>query len=242
MEKIKHWFTYIFFDKNVSNVERILQVISYILRLSIIGAIITASIKGNWTVLFISTLALIVTIFPSLLARNYNIHLPIEFELFLTVFIYAALFLGEIQGFYTKFWWWDIVLHTASGIALGFIGFLILYTLYSENLISASAFLIAFFSFCFALALGTVWEIFEFSMDSFFATNMQKSGLVDTMWDLIVDGVGALTIATIGFFYIKKEIKGGFFHKLVTRARKNRPAKNNKLPNSEADTALNQKK
>jgi len=33
--------------------------------------------------------------------------------------------------------------------------------------------------------------------------NMQKSGLVDTMWDLIVDSVGALFTSVSGFMYIK---------------------------------------
>jgi hypothetical protein len=44
----------------------------------------------------------------------------------------------------------------------------------------------------FAVAVGAVWEIFDFSMDEPFGTDMQKamfgdpSGLTDTMWDLIV--------------------------------------------------------
>jgi hypothetical protein len=40
-------------------------------------------------------------------------------------------------------------------------------------------------------------------MDQFFGLNMQKSGLVDTMWDLIVDAVGAGIIAVMGFGYLK---------------------------------------
>ena len=63
---------------------------------------------------------------------------------------------------------------------------------------------IAVFAFCFALALGAVWEIYEFTMDSVFGTNMQKymldngtaligqAALQDTMKDIIVDAIGAL--------------------------------------------------
>ncbi|MDZ7684118.1 MAG: hypothetical protein U5O39_03165 [Gammaproteobacteria bacterium] len=61
------------------------------------------------------------------------------------------------------------------------------------------------FSFMFAVGVGALWEIFEFAMDSIFGLDMQKamlgdpSGLTDTMWDLILDALGALTISTIGY-------------------------------------------
>ena len=48
-----------------------------------------------------------------------------------------------------------------------------------------------------------MWEIFEFGMDSVFGTNMQKSGLRDTMGDLIVDTIGAAVVSTIGYFYVR---------------------------------------
>jgi len=48
-----------------------------------------------------------------------------------------------------------------------------------------------------------VWEIFEFVADSAFGLNMQKSGLVDTMWDLIVDCLGAASIAGLGYGYMR---------------------------------------
>jgi uncharacterized membrane protein YjdF len=69
---------------------------------------------------------------------------------------------------------------------------------------------IAFFAFCFAIAVGALWEIFEFAMDELVGTNMQKpflgdpSGLTDTMWDLIVNALGALAIALFGYLYMKR--------------------------------------
>jgi len=61
-----------------------------------------------------------------------------------------------------------------------------------------------YFFFFFAVAIGAVWEIFEFSRDQIFGFIMQKSGLIDTMWDLIVDSAGALIASISGYFYIKK--------------------------------------
>ena len=43
--------------------------------------------------------------------------------------------------------------------------------------------------------IGVIWEIFEFSLDYVIGLNMQKSGLVDTMGDLIVNSIGSLFVA-----------------------------------------------
>jgi uncharacterized membrane protein YjdF len=67
---------------------------------------------------------------------------------------------------------------------------------------------VAFFAFCFALSVGTIWEMFEFAMDQLFGMNMQKpmlgdpSGLTDTMFDLIVDALGALFVSAGGYVYM----------------------------------------
>ena len=70
--------------------------------------------------------------------------------------------------------------------------------------------------------LGTLWEIFEFSMDAAWGINMQKSGLVDTMWDLIVDGIGALFASIVGFVYLKGG-KTHLFEKLLMSFVKKNP-------------------
>ena len=139
-----------------------------------------------------------------------------ELEMVIILFIYASLFLGEIHGYYTKFWWWDIFLHAFSAIIFGFVGFTILYFMYSQKAIKARPWAIAIFSFSFAIAIGAVWEIFEFLVDQIFGYNMQKSGLIDTMWDLIVDCAGALFTSTIGFFYIQYG-RGRVFNRLLKK-------------------------
>lgn len=178
------------------------------MQLALIGALALALYEAEWLTAFICVIALWIVWMPPFLARNLQVHFPLEFSLMLNLFIYSSIFLGEIRGYYTRFWWWDIVLHAGSGIALGFIGFLILYSLYQTGRIVISPFLLAMFSFCFALSLGALWEIFEFAVDSLFGTNMQKSGLVDTMWDLIVDAIGALIVAVSGYAYVRNRRSG----------------------------------
>ncbi len=84
--------------------------------------------------------------------------------------------------------------------------------LFEGDRFAAPPIAIAFLSFCVAMAIGGIWEIFEFSMDQFFGMNMQKSGLVDTMWDLIVDALGTLFAAVTGFLYLKTPRDSGLGH------------------------------
>ena len=80
---------------------------------------------------------------------------------------------------------------------------------------------VAFFAFLFAIGVGAIWEIFEFSMDQLFGLNMQKamlgdpSGLTDTMWDMIVVVFGALSIALLGYGYLKTAGNESFMERWI---------------------------
>ncbi|MDY0302370.1 MAG: hypothetical protein RBR98_01115, partial [Candidatus Moranbacteria bacterium] len=82
--------------------------------------------------------------------------------------------------------------------------------------ISAKPILISLFSLSFSVFIGVLWEIFEFFMDYLFGFTMQKSGLVDTMTDLMVDVIGALIVSVAGFFYLHKK-REGYFSRIVKR-------------------------
>ena len=144
-------------------------------------------------------------LYAEIFARHYKIILPTEFELAAILFIFGSLFLGSAVGFYYRFWWWDILLHGFSAILLGIIGLLMVWILnHNEKVdISLNPVFICIFSFSFAVAIGVLWEIYEFAFDSFFGADMQKSGLVDTMWDLIVDTSGALLVSMSAYIYYR---------------------------------------
>lgn len=198
--KLKNLFHHM---DNLDRIDRIQIWITHFLKFTLIVAVVGAAFTFRWTVLFVSLLVLFLTFTPEMIEKRYRICLPVEFEFIIVIFIYATLFLGELHGYYTLYWWWDIVLHIGSAIAFGFAGFLVLYILFTKNKIQTNPLLIAVFSFCFAMAIGAVWEIMEFSADQLLGLNMQKSGLVDTMWDLIVDALGALLTSSVGYFYFK---------------------------------------
>lgn len=199
---------YIGFFKRLSLADKIQLVLSTLLRLSLVVALVFAVLEMNWTTVFVCVTTLLAAFLPWYLARSYRFYIPVGFEFIIVLFVYATLFLGEVHGFYTRFWWWDLVLHAGSGMAFGFIGFLILYSFYRNNRFKAPPILIAALSFSVSLAIGALWEIFEFGMDSIFGLNMQKSGLVDTMWDLIVNTVGAFVASLSGYLFLRFHAKG----------------------------------
>jgi uncharacterized membrane protein YjdF len=149
---------------------------------------------------------------PSVLRRHLPVEIPSEVEAVAVLFVFATLFLGEIHDYYQRFWWWDMTLHTGSGLLLGMLGFMIVYVLNEDRHVDMHmrpAF-VALFAFFFAVGLGAIWEIFEFAMDRWLGTDMQPatagdpSGLTDTMHDLIVDTVGALVVSLLGWRYLAR--------------------------------------
>jgi len=199
--------------------ERILE---NIFRLSLVIAAVWAVIDLQWQSLFIVLTTLTLSYLPDWMRNQYHIRIPHEFALAIICFIYASLFLGELGQFYERFQWWDVMLHMNSAIGFGCIGFIIMFYMNRSNRISSRPFWLAIFGFSFALSIGAIWEIFEFSMDQLLGMNMQKSGLVDTMWDLIVDAVGAFLASLAGYTYIRGN-KTPFLSRLIGAFIKDNP-------------------
>ena len=209
---------FLYQDERLDRADRIQLYISYALRLILFTEGVLALVQGSLLTAFLSAGILLLTLAPAFVRHSYRVYLPIEFDLLTVLFAFASLFLGEIRSYYERFWWWDALLHTSAGLLTGLLGFTLVYVLNREQRanLTLSPLFIGLFSFVFSMAIGAIWEIFEFTMDSFFGLNMQKSGLVDTMWDLIVNMVGAFIVSVAGVFYVR----GGdslLFDRLVRR-------------------------
>ncbi len=193
--------------------------------------VVVAVWDQQWLTSVITIGIIFVTLTPFFLRKFLHVYIPPEFVLLAIAFIFASLFLGEIRGYYTRFWWWDILLHSSSGFLLGIIGFLLVHVLNETEDIGVhmKPGFVAFFAFVFSVGIGVLWEIFEFSMDSFFGMNMQKemlgdpSGLTDTMWDLIVDTLGALVISVLGYGYIRTARNQSFLERWINAFIKSNP-------------------
>ncbi len=187
----------------------------------LIYAIFNNFIFANWFNLFLSVLTLFLIYLPLLITKHFEIYIPPKFQLALVLFIYASLYLGAVKNFYIDIFWWDKVIHTFSGIILGIIGFILLYYLNQQEDIKLvmSPIAIALFSFTFAVTLGALWEIYEYIMSTYFGFNMQPFGLTDTIWDLIVDSIGALIASLSGYIYLTNE-EPNLFYNLINNLKK----------------------
>lgn len=166
---------------------------------------------------------------PARLMRRWDVEIPRVMFLLYIAFLYCAIFLGEVRSFYYSVPHWDTILHIFSGGMLGALGFSMIAVFNNTERIpmNLSPLFVAVFAFCFALALGAVWEIYEFAADCLLATNMQKfsldngtvlvgqAALRDTMKDLIVDALGAVGASVIGYISLKYE--KGWIEKLTIR-------------------------
>jgi len=202
--------------KMLDRIDKIQIRISLLLKVALLVMLILSLVRMDFFLIFSSVIALFFAFLPSIIERNYKINLPNEFETFVILFLFLHFALGEMRGFYEKIAWWDLMMHSSSAIMLGMLGFMIVYTLFYTREVRCSPLFAAIFTFSFVLALGAVWELFEFSMDVLLNFNMQKSGLIDTMTDLLLDTIGALFSSVFGYLYITKKRKG-FIHRLISR-------------------------
>ena len=184
----------------------------WIIQAILIAEAATGVLTQTWPAVFVAVSTLVLTVLPRHVASLLGIALPRSMLTAIVVFIFATLFLGEVADFYERFWWWDVILHFGSALSFGLMGFLLIFMLFEGDRYAAPAWALGVLAFCVGLSIGALWEIFEFGMDQFFGLNMQKSGLVDTMWDLITDTIGAGIGAFSGFLYLKGRQVGGLGH------------------------------
>lgn len=181
-----------------------------LLSVSIILAGFGEIYQSNWASFGMSMLTLIFMSLPFLIEKRLRLEFPRRLISVFLLFLYAAIFLGTANHFYVRFWWWDKMLHGFSGLIFANLGFLIAMYLHPSRKMDSrlSRSLVALFSFCFAVASGAIWEIYEYSMDKTFGFLYQGVGVDDTMTDIIFDTLGALIFALFLFFEKKGKLKG----------------------------------
>lgn len=175
-------------------------------------------------------LGIVAMLLPGMLENKFKIAIPSYMLILYTIFLYAAIYLGEVRSFYYNVPNWDNILHTFSGAMIGALGFSIVTLLNKTEKVPIvlSPLFVALFSFCFAVTLGVIWEFYEFTFDGILGLNMQKfalengtqligrAALTDTMVDLFVDAVGAFIMSVIG--YISLRYNKGWIEKLQVRS------------------------
>ena len=175
----------------------------------LIVEVVTGFATAQWMPLFVAATTLVLTMLPDRFALLFGVELPQPVLSVIVIFIFATLFLGEVANFYERFWWWDVLLHFFSALAIAALAFLMIFMLFEGDRFAAPPTALAVLSGAVAMAIGALWEIFEYAMDQFFGMNMQKSGLNDTMTDLMIDLAGAALGALSGYLFLKGRKSGG---------------------------------
>ena len=172
---------------------------------------------------------LLIMLLPKLLKKHLKIEVPWVLYIAVVIFCFSALILGDGLDLYGKLPWWDKLLHSESGILLSLIALWLIHIVMAENdkYIYLNRWFLAIFLVMFSLGLGACWEIMEFTYDSLMGTNTQQfmatttgsiytpediplcghDALKDSMGDLILDLLGALTVAIYGFINHDKLLK-----------------------------------
>ena len=187
-------------------------------------------VKGDYILMLAQcALGIIGMFIPGILKRKANVEIPSSMLMLYALFLYCAIYLGEVRSFYYTVPHWDTILHVFSGAMLGALGFSVINFLNKTDKFNVhlSPIFVVTFAFCFAVTTGVFWEVYEYAADVIMGTNMQKFGteegvlflgqaaLADTMKDLIVDTLGAFVMSVVG--YISLKYKKGWIDKLLLR-------------------------
>ena len=140
---------------------------------------------------------LIIFSIPGLVERMFKILLPSMLSVSIQLFTFAAIILGEINSFYVRYSFWDVILHTFSGFmwaAVGFMLFGILFNHQRKSKVTVSPLPILIAAFCVSITIGGVWELYEFGADQVMNRDMQKDTIIHTIKSVQLDSSHSLMV------------------------------------------------
>lgn len=171
----------------------------------------------NWYVIAFSNslITLILIQLPWIMNRLIKWSLNPRQTLIFYSFIFLTLIVGEAIGVYRITTWYDAVIHVIGGFILALIGYEMYHYLSKENNLKLEIlFILGFQAF-----MGTLWELFEFGMDTVVGSNSQsyfddifqqyfigQAALYDTMTDFLYNTLGAILCIWILIWVRKKQL------------------------------------
>ena len=164
-------------------------IVFYTLRLLVLVALVRQIFLHNYEGAFFCILTIVLLYIPSWLQVKLRIELPPPLEITILCFIFAAEIMGEVNAFYVNVPNWDTMLHTLNGFLAAAVGFSMVLLLNDDERLTfdLSPFFLALVAFCFSMTIGVLWEFFEFGMDFFFHTDMQKDTVINAVYTVALD-------------------------------------------------------
>ena len=160
-----------------------------VLRFFVVLVMVRKLFLHEWESVFICVLTLFLFVLPSIASSILKITLPSVLEIIILLFIFSAEILGELNSFYIRIPHWDTMLHTINGFCCAAVGFALVDLLNRNKKFSLklSPLYLAIAAFCFSMTIGVLWEVFEYSADTFFGKDMQKDTVVSAINSTMLD-------------------------------------------------------
>ena len=164
-------------------------IVFYILRALVLVSLVRQLMLGSYESAFFCILTFLLLYVPSWVQVRLHIELPPTLEIIILCFIFAAEILGEVNAFYVRIPGWDTMLHTLNGFLAAAVGFSLVMLLNDDERLTfdLSPLFLALVAFCFSMTIGVLWEFFEFFMDLFFHSDMQKDTVIHAIYTVALD-------------------------------------------------------
>lgn len=120
-----------------------------------------------------------------------------KYLLVLIIFIGVVNELANIFSLYWRIPWFDMPMHFLGGLWIGLTSLWL-----CSSCDSAKSLKIFTVSFLAVIIVGVLWEVFEFSIDTFLVVSSQNNTL-DTISDMMFDILGGVMAAV--YFIFKKQ-------------------------------------
>jgi hypothetical protein len=186
-------------------------VLAWILRGAIVMTAAIHAIRGDVIYGVFCLAAVAIAIVPGALARNARAVWPVEIELLYLWFLISDMLLGNLAGMYIYLPWYDKALHLSSAVLIGLVAFFVVYLAHFLGRIQRHPWIDGVAILLITLGLGALWEIGEYAVDHLLHRATQSSPLLgpldDTMWDLILDGLGGTLGAILGPIYMHRSAR-----------------------------------
>ena len=168
---------------------RATAILFLVLRFFVVLVMVRKLFLHEWESVFICVLTLFLFVLPSIASSILKITLPSVLEIIILLFIFSAEILGELNSFYIRIPHWDTMLHTINGFCCAAVGFALVDMLNRNKKFSLklSPLYLAIAAFCFSMTIGVLWEVFEYSADTFFGKDMQKDTVVSAINSTMLD-------------------------------------------------------
>ena len=170
-----------------------------LLQLALVGILAYGIYAGSVGIAVNAAGALVVSVLPALLSREFDLHADPGIVLLITtaVLLHAI----GITGPYRNTSWWDTLTHAFSGLVVTGIGYAAVRAIdeHTESIEIPDLYMPVFL-LIFALATGVLWEVVEFTVTKASSLYGGRSLLIvfgpgDIVTDLIFTGIGGLVLA-----------------------------------------------